>query len=269
MLIRIAASFLLVSAALSASAQSSPSSFRIYGAADHDTPTPTHSTKTGSDPGALQQFVEFVKASGVAGWKGMTAQGTISYSGGTQSFPARLYLRDSTATRLDVDRSDGTDSIILSGNLGVFRGSDKKRFPFSSDFAQLGIATFSRILSPDYPTINSILTDRGIVAIGGASLHRISLDDPATDVTGSAWKTIDLYFDPTTNYLSKSTSFLRLSSADAALYMVSISYEDYRKDGIAILPHRIVYSLNGNVNWTLQLDTIDLSSIPALSSFSF
>jgi len=269
MLIRIVATFFLVSAAISSSAQFNPSNFRIYGTADRDIPTPTHSAKVGSDPSALQQFIEFMKASGVSGWKGMTAQGMISYEGGAQSLPARLYLRDSTATRLDVDRPGGTDSMILRENLGVFKSSDQKRISFSSDFAQFGIAIFSRLLSPDYPTGNSVLTDRGIVTIGGASLRRISLDDPATDVTGSAWKSIDLYFDPATNYLSKSTSFIRLSSADAAFYMVSVTYEDYRKDGNTTLPHRIVHSLNGNIDWTYQIDTIDLSSIPDLSSFSF
>lgn|GEM_PF-2794846 len=268
MLIRSAACMLLTVATASV-AQFSPSSTRIYGTSDRDIPTPLHSTKTSSDAGALQQFVEFVQASGVSGWKGMTAGGTITLGGQTQSLPAHLYLRDSTASRLDIEKSGGMDSMIFSGDAGVSKTLSQKRISVSSDLARLGFVAFPRLLSADYPSSTSILTDGGTVNISGASLHRITLDDPATDTTGNIWKTVDLYFDPATNHLVQGVSFVHLSPSDAALYMVETSYDDYRTEGQITLPHRITQSLNGNIAWTLQLEQLDLTSVPPVSTFSF
>lgn len=193
----------------------------------------------------------------------------MSLAGQTQSFPAHLYLRDSTVSRLDIEKPDGMDSMIFSGDAGVSKTASQKRLSVSSDLTRLGIVAFPRVLSADYPASNSVLTDGGMVRIGSTSLHRIILDDPATDVTGNTWKTVDLYFEPATNHLVESVSFVHLSPSDAALYMVETSYEDYRTDGPVTLPHRITQSLNGNIAWTLQLDKLDLTSIPAVFLFSF
>lgn len=268
MFIRGAVCILLTVVTTIAVAQIGPSSFRIYGVTDRDIPTPQHSAKTISDSGALQQFIDFVRVSQVSGWKGMTAKGTITYSGDVQPYPAHLYLRDNAASRLDVEKSEGMESMLFVGNTGELK-RPKNRLRVSSDLSQLGLVAFPRILSPDYPTKNSVLTDHGIVRVGNISLHRISLDDPATDATGNAWKTVDLYFDTATNYLVQSVSFVHLSSSDAARYMVETSYEDYRDENSITLPHRIVRSMNGNTEWTLQLDQLDLTAIPAPSTFSF
>ncbi len=268
MFVRNAVGILLTVVTTIAVAQIDPASSRIYGPTDRDIPTPQHSIKTISDISALQQFVDFVRVSRVSGWKGLTAKGTITFSADIQSYPAHLYLRDSTASRLDVDKSEGIASTVFAGSTGAFKGPNS-RLHVSSDLSQLGLVVFPRLLSPDYPTKNSILADHGVVRVGNISLHRISLDDPAIDATGDAWKTIDLYFDPTTNYLVESVSFVHLSSSDAARYMVETSYEDYRDDNSINLPHRIVQSLNGNIEWTLQLDQLDLTAVPAGSIFSF
>ena len=268
MFVRGVTGILLTVVTTIAAAQIDPSSFRIYGATDRDIPTPQHSTKTISDASALQQFIDFVRVSRVSGWRGMTAKGTITYSDDVQSYPAHLYLRDNAASRLDVEKLEGIESMVFAGNTGGFK-KPKSRFLASSDLSQLGLVAFPRILSPDHPAKNSVLTDHGIVRVENVFLHRISLDDPATDATGDPWKTIDLYFDPTTNYLVESVSFVHLSSSDAARYMVETSYEDYRDENSITLPHRIVQSLNGNTEWTLQLNQLDLTAIPASSTFSF
>lgn len=262
------ASILLMAVTTIAVGQIDPSPFRVYGTTDRDIPTPHHSAKTISDPGALQQFIDFVRVSRVSGWKGMTAKGTITYSGDVQPYPAHIYLRDSTASRLDVEKPDGMESMVFAGNTGGFK-KPKSRLLASSELSQLGLVAFPRVLSPGYPTKNSVLTDHGTVRVENAFLHRISLDDPATDAAGNPWNTIDLYFDPTTNYLVESVSFIHLSSSDAARYMVETSYGDYRDENSITLPHRIVQSLNGNTEWTLQLDQLDLTAIPVSSTFSF
>jgi hypothetical protein len=250
-------------------AQSLGGPARVYGPNDSDVPTPIHSLKTASDPGALQSVIDFVRMAGVSNWTGLSATGTITFAGSPDESQAKLNILGSTQYRLDVERALGQESTVFRGARGEFVSAAGTRTSISSDIAILGLVAFPRLLSPDYPRPTSNLSDQGDVSIGGRTLHRITLDDPATDATGNSWKTVDLYFDPNTKQLVESVAFVHLSTADAALYTLETTYSDYRSVGGATLPYLYTQSLNGNLQWTLQLNTIDLSTTPVASLFSF
>ncbi len=116
----------------SAIAQVAPGSTRIWGTADHDIPTPTHSTKTQSDIGAIQVLIDLVKSIGLTGWKGMVATGTITIAGDTTPHAAQLSVLGGAEYRLDVTRDAGTESTILNGDQGIFLAADGTRSSISS-----------------------------------------------------------------------------------------------------------------------------------------
>ncbi len=76
----------------------------------------------------------------------------------------------------------------------------------------------------------SALSDQGTAALAGKPEQRVTLDDPAADADGAPWKTEDPYFDPATGLVAKSAALAHLSSADRALYLVAVDYEDYRAE---------------------------------------
>ena len=265
----------LVTAALalccsvSAVAQVAPGSTRIYGPSDKDIPTPTHSTKTQSDTGAIQELIDLVKAIGLTGWKGMVATGTITVAGDATPHAAQLSVLGGAEYRLDVTRDAGIESTILNGSRGMFIPASGSRTLISSDVASLGLISIPRLLATSYPASSTVLTDGGMLTVSGTALHRITLDDPSTDDTGSPWNTIDLYFDPASGRLVETVAAVHLSTSDAALYLLETTYSDYRVTGVATLPYTVTQSLNGQLQWTLSLSTIDTATIPSTTIFTF
>ena len=260
---------LAVVTSLGSAAAQMPQRFsRVYGTSDLDVPTPVHSTKTASDSTAIQQIIDFVKLSGVSGWKGLTAEGTIKYANGSE-YPAHVAVLGMDRYRLDVDRAEGKQSTVITGTTGVFLPASGKSVAVSSDINALGLLAFPRLLSSQYPNAKSIWTDQGSTTVGGKVLYRITLDDPATDATGNPWKTEELFFDPGTGRLVMSTAVVHLNSSDPALYMLETSYDDYRTVNGITLPYSYTQSLNGQTSWTLSLTTIDLQAIPTPALFNY
>ncbi len=259
---------LLTTLSLTAAAQLSPLGARVYGTSDTDLPTPVHSTKTISDGTALLQVINFVKMAGITNFTGAVGSGTITFGADSTAFPATVSLLGSTGFRLDVTKTTGTESTILNGTKGVFLPVAGMRKPVSSDIAAPGILGFMRLLSPQYPLPTSILTDQGQVTLGGTLLHRITLDDPSPDGLGNPWKTVDLYLD-STGRLVQSASFVHLSPLDASLYMLELSYSNYRTVGLGTLPYTFTQRLNGQLQWTLTLTSFNPSTVPDPSLFLF
>ena len=246
-----------------------PSQFtRIHGPDDLDIPTPVHTNKTVSDGAALQSVLNFVTVSGVTGFLGLTAHGTISFAGDTNTYPATLSILGSDRYRLDVTRSSGIESTIYNGTSAVLISDTGKRTNLSSDLAVAGLVSIPRLLSPNYPKLTSLVTDGSLVSIGNSHLHKITLEDPATDVLGSTWKVTDLYFDPATNTLVRSVSAVHLTTRDPATYVSALLYEDYRNANHTLLPFRFTQTLNGDLLWKLQLSDINLFALPDSSLFT-
>ena len=174
----------------------------------------------------------------------------------------------SSMSRMDVKKTAGTESTIFNGPDGIFEPASGLASSISSDVSTLGILAFQRLLAPGYPATASILCDQGNVTLGGQSLHRITLDDPATDGQGNSWKTVDLYLSPL-GQLVESVAFVHLTMQDASLYTLETSYSGYEFLNAATLPHTISQSLNGQPLWTITLNTIDLSVLPPSSLFNF
>lgn len=268
LLARLLALAVATSLGTAATAQTPQRFSRIYGTSDLDVPTPVHSTKTVSDSTAIQRVIDFVKLSGVSGWKGLTAEGTIKYASGSE-YPAHLAVLGMDHYRLDIDRAEGKQSTVVTGVTGMFLPAQGKPAATSSDINALGLIAFVRLLSSQYPNAKSIWTDQGLTTIGGKVLSRVTLDDPATDATGNPWKTEELFFDPGTGRLVMSTAVVHLNSSDPALYMLATSYDDYRTVNGITLPYSYTQSLNGQTSWALSLTTIDLQAIPTPALFNY
>ena len=254
--------------AASATAQTRFDFTRIYGPSDRDIPTPAHTGKTASDAAAIEKIIGFVKASGVTDWKGMTADGTITYAGDEASYPAHLIVLGSGQYRLDVDGAGGKASTVLNGPHGISISPQRKAAAVPAATSSLGLLAFPRLLSPDYPTAKSILTDRGTVEIGGKPLNRIALDEPAASPQ-APWTTEDLYFDPATGQLVESAALVRLSTSEAALSMLETGYGNYRTVNGVTLPYTCTQSINGQLSWTLTLKTLDAQTVPAPTAFAY
>ncbi len=123
----------------------------MYGTGDRDLPTPKHLTKPATDASALQKVLAFVKASGVTGWKGFTADGTITFTGDPASYTAHVAALGSDRYRLDVEKPDGKESTIFNGGAGLFISAKGALSSISSDLAALGLFALPRLLSADYP----------------------------------------------------------------------------------------------------------------------
>lgn len=242
---------------------------RVHGASDSDVPTPSHTQTTGVNATALQSILAFVRMSGITAWAGCTAQGSITFSADNVAYPATLYLLGADRYRLDVTKPGGTESTVYNGSNAQFVAPNGVASSLSSDIAVPGLLAFPRLLSAQYPTSNGIVADRGAVSLSGIALHRITLEDPSLDGLGSPWKTSDLYFNLMTGTLVRSVSFGHLSSSDAALYMIQTTYDDYRSTGAISLPYLFTRRLNGTLQWSLQLTTIDLHVLPDPSLFAF
>ena len=268
MLKRHLATILLLSAAPLALAQTPRNFTRVYGAGDRDLPTPAHAAKAATDGTALQTLLGFVKATGVRGWQGMTAEGTITLAGKGAAYPARISVLGGDSFRMDVDRDEGKQSTVLHGaGPSVFLSATGKLGSISPDVGTLGLFAYPRLLSSTYPTAKSILTNQGSATVGSKPLVRVTVEDP--DASGKGWVTEDLYFDPATGLLAKSAALVHLSTADAALYMVETDYSDYRSVNGVTLPYAVSTSLNGQPSWTLMLTKIDTQTPPAPSVFSY
>ena len=266
---KLSAVVLGIACAATSCAQLAPGPTRIYGTTDKDLPTPTHSAKTQSDEGAIQVLSDLVRATGALEWKGMTATGTIMFPGDSGSHAAKLSVLNGSLYRLDVTRDAGIDSTIFNGSQALFIRADGVRKPISSDVAALGLISLLRLLASGYPASSTILTDQGIITVATATLHRVTLDDPSVDGTGNPWKTIDLYSDPKTGHLIESVATVHISTADRSLYTLDTIYADYRTAGLLQLPYTYTQNLNGQLQWTLTLNNINMSMLPDVSVFNF
>lgn len=260
----------LVAASLCAYAQL-PSEFtRIYGESDSQLPLPVHPNRNGQDAAAIQQLAGFMKATHLSGWKGLVATGTITITGDPTPYPAHLSMAGGTSYRLDIEKPDGTESTIVNGTQGVFAAPQRQSRAMSSDTAYGGLLALPRVLASGYPFATSSVLDEGLMSDGGVSLHRITFDDAASLSDGcSPWKTVDLYFDPTTNLLVSTAINGRLSSDDRACYFLLTTYGDYQTVAGASFPFSISQSLNGQPQWELKLTSATLSAPSDTSIFNF
>jgi hypothetical protein len=129
MILRRSLCLLLLLSGSAVFAQSMNSPGRVYGTSDQDVPTPAHSLKTASDPGAIQAVIDFVRMTGVTGWTGMTATGTMTSAGSENTEPAELNVLKSRRYRLDVETSSGKESTVYNGSRAAISEDMEVRAP--------------------------------------------------------------------------------------------------------------------------------------------
>lgn len=245
---------------------------RIRGAEDADVAVPKASLQLGQkDSAALQAILDFLKATHGASWTGMQATGTFTSHG--ESSAATLTVLNGDDFRLDVNSQKGQLSIRILGNLGQIRESDGvlHRLPFAT--AKGGLLAFPRLMANTFPSAGASVVDRGLVAVDGNALHRVTIAEPVfpgqTATAPDKASTVDLYFDPATHLLAKSVASVQIDSKDRARYVQAMTYGDYRQaDGI-LLPFSYTQTLNGQRQWQLQLTAAQLAPQVDPTYFSF
>jgi hypothetical protein len=264
----------LLSCAFSANAQTQFS--RIYGPSDRDISVPDTVPTVGTvDAAALEEIVEHLKAVGGGVWQDMSGTGQITYSGASQGSSATLKILGANRYRLD----SGIGSLIVNGSDSEFESTaGKKTFP-GPEFARQGIDTFARPRVSSFPDANTSLLEKGTESIGGRNLHRISVvqalphgtthGNPSANNTPANFVVTDLYFDPVSHLLIKSAANLRLGGSGNEEFLECMTYDDYREVQGTQVPFRYTETLNGQMQWTLQLDTVTLNSGVQPSSFNF
>lgn len=244
---------------------------RIYGAEDQSVPMPAFTGSLGQkDAAALQELIDYLKAVNIGAWKGLQATGTMTDSSGANN-QATLTVLNSDQFRLDVQTSKGERSTRISGSFGKTLEVDGRSFYTPPATAKAGLLAFPRLLDSTFPNSATSLVDRGQVQIDGRSLHRITIEEPAfpgNAVTDQRNVSVtDLYFDASTHLLIKSAGAVQLDSADRQRYLVVVTYGDYQKVQGGLLPHQYSQSLNGQRQWTLQLNAANLQ--PSVDSTYF
>lgn len=246
---------------------------RIYGSEDQAVPTPTFVGTLGQkDTGALQELVDYLKAVDILNWQGMQASGTLTdHSGNTNQ--ATLTILNGNQFRLDVQTPRGERSTRISGSYGRTLEADGKSFSMPPAAATTGLLAFPRLLVATFPESNMAFIDRGLVQIGGQSLHRITLEESAfPEATKADSRNVgvtDLYFDPSSHLLLKSASAVQLDSGDNERYLLVVTYGNYQNVQGNLIPCTYSQSLNGQPQWTLQLNSPSLQPSVDSSYFHF
>jgi len=199
-------------------------------------------------------------------WAGMRGSGSLTFGDDTATRnDATLVVDPNFDSLLDVHRADGTWCRLHRNDRVTIRNGDGtiQLQPFES--AHSGIAAFTLPRDSGLLDGKASLIDRGLVKIDGISMRFITLHTAlhAKNAAASApgIVTTDLYFDPAKHLLMKSATSVRLPHEGNTDYLRVISFDDYREIDGMLLPYRFTQTLNGQLQWTLQLSTVQLNAV--------
>lgn len=248
---------------------------RIYGSLDGDVPVPQFAPLTGQqDATALQVLSKFVQATGATGWSGLQAQATLADQGAQEATPdsAILTLGEDNEFRMDISGPDGQRSIRINGEVGTAQDSSGSLHQLPLLTARAGLFLFPRLLSLRVSATGATILDRGMTTVGGQNLHRITIEQIPLSVIRPDQNTIpvvDLYFDPTTNLLTKSAIAAQISWTDPERYLQVVTYSSYQPVSGVLVPFTYSVTLNGQPLWTLTLSSVTLGTSESASYFQF
>jgi hypothetical protein len=250
------------------------SNTRVFGTRDADVAVPALVLPLGrKDAVALEAILDFLKAVNGGSWSGMQATGILTGPDGKATSQATFTVRGGENFRLDVNAPEGERSIRIHGPSGRIQESDGKRHILPPVTASIGLVAFPKLLASSFPGNQTAVLDRGCVSIEGRMLRRVTIEEPldAAEKSTSPYRigVTDLYFDPATHLLVKSVGSVQVDSADRALYVQAISYGDYQTIDGVLLPQSLRQTLNGQLQWSLQLTNARLDSAVASSYFKF
>lgn len=254
---------------------------RIFGPVDKDVAVPVATGVFGHvDASASTEILEHLTAVGLSPWQDLSAAGTITYplSGVDEMDTAAFTILNADSYRLDVQTPQGARSTrIIGGSGATLQPDGSKEFLLPVAAAQ-GLVAYPQLRIAAFPSSQTSVYDKGMLAVGGTTLHRIAVEhplgNPSASVASSGNPTAptsvvtDLYFDPTSHLLIKSVASIKLSGLGSD-FIRCTTYDDYRKVGASMIPFHITESLNGQVQWSLQLNTVALNTGLAQTTFTF
>jgi hypothetical protein len=242
-------------------------------AQEHGFPSPATTGVLGKrDAGALTEVNAYLMAVGAGGWQSLEATGSLTYPDGSEH-TASLYLSGSRFQRLDIEFGSGTRSLRLGGFAGRYQSERGNRGSLPPATSSAGIVAFPRIWADAATSASISLYDQHLYAGTGSNLHRITVDyaleDPGGNRIWNKTAATDLYFNPGTHLLNYSVDAVKFNVLDRQPFQRVTSYEQYQKFSGISVPTVIKQYLNGQLQWTLQLNQVTINSNPATSAFSF
>jgi hypothetical protein len=233
---------------------------------------PTTAVLGQRDQTASTELANHLAVVGGQQWAGMQGTGTIIYGAlDPTSYAATLSNMGSDSFRLDAQTKTGSTSIRIRRQLGGVQGSDGKVSFFRPGTAMIGLFPFELTRTVPIAATTTSLIDDGLVSIGGAELHRITMAYPShfqqTGGKPCQVVAIDFYFDPTSHLLIKSSASVAVNEAPFVRFLMVVTYGDYRKVGTSMIPFRYNETMDGQQYRQLQLSTVQLN--PALTSAYF
>lgn len=235
-------------------------------------PLPTSNGVLGTkDAAALAEVTASISAASSGGWRDLIATGTLTYPAG-DSHAATLYLLGSRYSRLDIQTDNMTRSVRVGDTLGSFLDKSGRQNRLLPTTARMGIVAFPRLWKDALNLPQFSLVDCGMYTGNGQTLHRITMEYQLTTGSfrpGDPTVATDLYFDPTSHVLLYSVDSLSFVISAGQPFLRVTGYSKFQVfDGIT-LPSVIQESLNGQLQWSLQLSQVSMNTNPALGTFSF
>jgi hypothetical protein len=235
-------------------------------------PLPSVTGKLGhKDAGAVAEVAAHLRAVAASGWHDLEGTGTLTYDDG-DAHSASLYLMGSAYTRLDVVMDSETRSVRLQSSFGSFMGDSGEQSSLLPKTSRTGIVAFSRLWTDALGSALPSLFDQGLYTGSGTSLHRITIEyplNPGGYSSGDPTVATDLYFDPSTHLLLFSVDDVAFSNSSGQRFLRVTSYGDYQPFSGIQFPTQIQQTLNGQLQWSLQLSQITVNTNPPVTTFSF
>lgn len=255
---------------------------RIYGPLDRDVKTPTATGTFGQvDTAASSEIASNKNAVGASAWQGMSGTGQITYPSANAPVidNATFTILNTGNFRLDVTTAKGILSVRISGTYGAIRNPDGSMRFYMPMTADQGLVGFPLFLKAAFPNSATSLFDKGMVMVNGNPLHRITVERPINPAAPPAASmpmrkkqrqdvVTDYYFDSATHLLRKSVAIIQIPGATSRL-LECISYDDYQRVEGELVPFLYRKTLNGQLQWTLQLNQVQLHPSQSQSYFIF
>ena len=112
----------------------------------------------------------------------------------------------------------------------------------------------------NFPGQTASLLDRGVTSIEGVSLRHLTVEYFATNAKAKTKESVatDLYFDPVSQLLVKSASSIRLNGVSSP-FSSGNHIRGLRLVSGSMVPFRFTQTLDGQLQWTLQLMEVELN----------
>jgi hypothetical protein len=221
------------------------------------------------DAAAVEEIAAFMQASSSTGWHDLEASGMLTFPSGDQH-AATLWLVGDLESRLDIETDTGVRSVRLTKSSGRLRDERGNQVPFLPETSSRGILPLSKLWAGVAPSRDTSLHDQGLFTESGQNLHRITMEYPYIHEGGfHPTVSADLYFDPATHLLVLSVEDVRFVQSSYRLFRRVTSYSNYQAIGPIILPTTIQQTIDGQIQWTLQISQATTNTNPPDSTFSF